>query len=229
MSDDTQTAATTETSTQPTETAVIKPTDKSFTPEQQEMVERIVKERLARAKTDKVAVRAELLKELGVKDIDDPKALDTVKGKLTAAEKAEEAAKTAEQKQIDQINQLMADLESEKQKSASAETARRADKLNARIETLATGLKAQVPADVVDYLQKHHAEGLTALMGEDGTINDKEAEKLLESVKKARPHWFGITAMGTMSLREGRTQDITTQQQNRGIAATQRAIKRGGF
>jgi hypothetical protein len=222
MPEDTQTQDKTQTNTTTTDTATTtqQTTPQTFT---QEDVDRIVKERLKRDGLSKTKVLEEFVKELGFEKADDLKA--TVKAK----KEADEAAKSAEQKQIDQINQLMADLDAEKKRAADIESARRADKINSKLEALASASKAQVPDDVVDYLHKNHAEDVNALLAEDGKFDDKAAHDLIEAVRKARTHWFGIQGMGTMSLREGKTTNMQQDQRQRGTAATQRAIKRGGF
>jgi hypothetical protein len=222
MPEDTQTQDKTQTDTTTTDTATTtqQTTPQTFT---QEDVDRIVKERLKRDGLSKTKVLEEFVKELGYEKADDLKA--TIKAK----KEADEAAKSAEQKQIDQINQLMADLDAEKKRAADIESARRADKINSKLEALASASKAQVPDDVVDYLHKNHAEDVNALLAEDGKFDDKAAHDLIEAVRKARAHWFGIQGMGTMSLREGKTTNMQQDQRQRGTAATQRAIKRGGF
>lgn len=209
--DQTTTDSTTATTTQAPQT---------FT---QEDVDRIVKDRLKRDGQSKQKVLEEFIKELGFEKADDLKA--TVKAKKDA----DEAAKSAEQKQIDEVNRLMAELDAEKKRAADIESARRADKIASKLEALASASKAQIPGDVVDYLQKHHAEDISKLMDESGTFDDKTAASLVEMVKKARAHWFGIAGMGTMSLREGKPVDMQNDQQQRGRVAISRAIKRGGF
>lgn len=180
-----------------------------------------------RVKEAKAAERKALLKELGYENVDDPEAVKTVKGKLTAAQQAEDAKKSAETLALEKITQLEKERDEAMAASQKALAQRRTDQLNGYLKELARDAKAQIPSDVVDYLNKNHAAEVEKLMGEDGKFDEKAAAPLLETVKKVRQHWFGITGMGTMSLREGRTVDVSQQEKARGTASTNRAIRKG--
>lgn len=202
MTDETtQTTDTKETT--PTPAAKPAPTlaEPTFT---QADIDRIVGERAKRAKETGIA---DLLKELGFEKPEDLKAI------VANAKKAEDEKKSDIQKLQDEIEKSKQRFEAERQRADSAEAARIADKVNSRIEAFAVKAKAQYPEDVVKFLRENHAEEVKALVGEDGSINDKATEKLLETVKKARPTWFGVTGPGSPSNRDGKppTPDVSKQ------------------
>lgn len=179
-----------------------------------------------RAKESAESTRRALLKDLGF-DPDDAKAIETIKGSLSAFKQSEEAKKTLEDKLQEQINTLTKERDDAKNAAAQAAALRRADLIDSRLKDLALTAKAQIPSDVIDYLNKHHAAEVSNLLNETNTFDEKAAAALIETVKKVRGHWFGIAGMGTMSLQEGRTTDISQQDKQRGVLSTTRAIKRG--
>lgn len=220
MSDETTTSAAATEGATTTTTQADSKTETKFT---QADIDKIAGNR---AKEAAASARKALLKELGF-DPEDAKAVDTLKGNLTAFKQAEDAKKTAEDKALERIAALEKERDEAKEAAVKLQTARRTDRLNGQLERLASAAKAQVPSDVVEYLNKHHADDVTKLLSDDDTFDEKAAAALMEAVKKARAHWFGITGMGTMSLREGRTIDVGKQDQQRGVISTQRAIRKG--
>lgn len=173
------------------------------------------------------AARKALLKELGIADVEDPKAVDTVKTKLTAAQQAEEAQKTEAQKLQDRITALEKERDTAAQKAAEALSKAVAERVNSRIESLAKDSRVQTPGDVVDYLEKHHTDELKSAATEDGKPDEKRIAELIEMVKKARPHWFAPGTPGSPSLRDALPG--TPVDKKKGTVSTFNAIKRGGW
>lgn len=205
MTDETKTT-TTETDKPKTEA---KP-ETGFTPDQQKLIDAEIGNARKKAKD---AARKELLKELGIEDAEDPKALETVKGKLTIAQQAEtakaaadEAAKTELQKAQDAIATAHKERDEAKQHAAEVEAKRIADKLNGRLESLASQERAIDPADVVVWLRNNKAADVAALMDDKESVNEVEAKKLLAEVRKAKAHWFkGAQGAGSPSMSGGQT------------------------
>lgn len=148
--------------------------------------------------------RKAILKDLGIENVDDPDAVKTVKGKLTAAQQAEDEKKTElerVQERVAAAEQRATDAEA---KALQLEAARIAERVDSKLEALARDAKVTTPEDVTLYLRTNHKDAVEALAGEDGKIDDKAAGKLLEEVKKARPHWFAVMGKGSPSNRDGR-------------------------
>jgi len=146
------------------------------------------------------AARKALLKELGL-DPEDPKAVDTVKGKLSAADEAEKAKMSAEEKALARIKELEAERDEAKTKAAEVESKRRTSLLNSEFKLLAKTTGGQFPDDVVEYARRTHAADIAALLGEDDTFDSKKAQSLIDSIKKERPNFFDTrkTVIGTGS------------------------------
>lgn len=152
------------------------------------------------------AARKALLKELGIENVDDPKAVETAKTKLTAAQQAEEAQKSELQKLQEANAKVLADLEAEKQLRLAAESKRIADKVDGRIESLATKSGALDATDVSRWLRENQKDAVGALVGDNEQIDDKKAAELIETARKAKPHWFaGAKGAGTGSHQTGTT------------------------
>lgn len=155
-------------------------------------------------KQAKDAARKELLKELGIED-DDPKAVEGIKGKLTAAQQAEEAQKSEAQKAADKITKLEADLEAAKLVSVEAETKRRATFVDSRLLSVVKDAKAVDANEVVQWLRDHQTADVDALYQDGDKFNDKGAEKLVTDFKKVKEHWFQRAGgVGSPSMMGGR-------------------------
>ncbi len=181
--------------------------------------------------TRKEAVAAErkrLYKELGIEDTDDPKALETVKGKLTAAEKAEEERLSDLDKATKRAEQAEAKAEAAEAKHAATEARRIADKVDGRIEALASKLpfNAVDPADVVAWLRNNHKEDMAGLVGDDEKIDEAKAVKLIEKVKAAKEHWFKKpSGVGSPSLSGGRSPQPNEDMNKTALAQLRRNIR----
>ncbi len=140
----------------------------------------------------------ELLKELG---LDNTEAL---KATVTDAQKRKQDEMTEAQKLQERIDKLTQERDNAAQRAQEVEAARIADKVNGKLEALATKARVEHPEDVVKFLRDNHSDDVKALIGEDGKIDDKAAERLLEVVKKARPNWFAVSGLGSPSNRDGR-------------------------
>lgn len=162
---------------------------------------------------------ADFLKELGV---DTPDALKATiadakkraEADMTEAQKAQ-AAKEAAEKERDEIR---AALEAERQ-------ARQAEKRNAAIERAAKD--AEAPEDVVTWAEKHAAELLAKTLTEDGAVDSKAVEKVVEACKQARPSWFKKTPKtpGSPSVAGGRSVEPDKAEKERIARIGQRAIR----
>lgn len=165
-------------------------------------------------KKAETSARNALLKELGFNP-DDPKVIEALKGKLTVAEQAEAAQKAAEDAKKDELQKMQERLtavekerDDEKAARSNGEVKRLADKLDGKLQTLATAERALPEAvdDVVTWLRKNKGEAVDALMDKDEKFNEAEAKKLLEEVRKAKAHYFqGARGAGSGSHSVGTT------------------------
>lgn len=151
-------------------------------------------------KEGKAAAVADLLKTLGVASPDDLKALieDARKRKeseLSESEKAKAELDREKKAKDDALTQL-----------AAERAERRNDRIATRVQEAATKLKANDVETVLMYARQKHAAALSAVMGEDGTIDDKKVNTLLETVKAEKPVYFTppLTVPGSQSNAGGR-------------------------
>ncbi len=142
-------------------------------------------ERLARAQRSAIT---DFLKEIG---FEKP---DQLKTALDAARKREQA-------EMSDAERLKAELETERQKSATAlEAAQRAETRrieavrNSAIHAAAIAANAKVPDDVLMWAS---SQDLSAMVDEDGKVDSKAIAKLIDTLKKERAHWFGNGGSGT--------------------------------
>lgn len=178
-------------------------------------------------KEAKAAARKELLKELGIED-DDPKAVEGIKGKLSAAQQAEDEKKTAEQKALDKITKLEADLEAAKLESAASETKRRATFVDSRLLSVVKDAKAVDANEVVQWLRDHQTADVDALYQDGDKFNDKGAEKLVADFKKAKEHWFTrASGVGSPSVMGGRPLQPDADMNKAALAQTRNRVRQG--
>lgn len=135
------------------------------------------------------AARKALLKELGL-DPEDPKAVELIKGKLTAAQQAEDAQKTSEQKALERIALLEQERDAALARETAAEAKRKTTLLDGKLETLASRAGGQFPVDVIEYARRTHADEVKALVNDADVFDDKKAQALIETIKKERPNFF---------------------------------------
>lgn len=128
------------------------------------------------------AAITDLLKTLGVETPDAAKTL------IEGARKSEEEKLTElqkAQKQLEAAQKKAADAEAEK---AKVEEERQNERIDAAITAAAKG--ATNPEDVVLHIRTRHADALAATV-KDGKADATALGKLIETVKKERPIWFG--------------------------------------
>jgi hypothetical protein len=182
----------------------------------QEQANKLIGE--ARKKGREAAV-ADLLKELGFEKADDLKALVTSAKERADAEKSEaqkaaEAKEAAEKKAADLAKQL-----------DDERAARRKDRLSASV--LAAAKEAEHPEDVLEWAERHAADKLTAVLKDDGSLDDKALEALMKAAKEARPAWFkgGRFVPGTGSHSGGRMVEPGKEAKDRARLLNQRRIR----
>jgi hypothetical protein len=190
-----------ETQTTPTETTTDKPVKPTSQPTEdapvltQKQVDAIMGN--TRKEASAAALSA-LAKELDFDSVDAMKA---------AAKEAQDLKKKSQsdlEKETERANKAEAKAAELEKRAQEIEAARIADKVNARIETLARNLKAKNPEDVVERLRSKRAEDVAKLVDDKGAIDDKAVEKLIADVKKDRPEWFSVSGPGSPSNKDGR-------------------------
>lgn len=133
--------------------------------------------------------------ELGVKNLDELKTVVSEFAKLKDGDKTESK----------KLSDKIADLE-KKQKEAEdrAQKAESASRLEKRNTKLLTAFKdAEHPADVIVWLEANAKTDLDAVQGEDGTVDDKKVQALVDRVRKERPTFFKKQGPGSLSNRDG--------------------------
>lgn len=141
---------------------------RTFTPEQQAEMDRIVGERAVRAKQSAIG---DLLKELGVEDV------GALKRQLDAQREAEEAEKT----ELEKAQERLAEMERQ-QRESDAATRDRLIRAEIRMQAAQMGFRN---ADIA-----YAAADLSAVdIGEDGEVSG--VKDALESLAKAEPYLVG--------------------------------------
>ncbi len=204
------------TASTPTQTGAANPgsTEAKFT---QADLDRLIDERVGRAEKRDATIKANLLKQLGLPDDANfdtlkttiEKARDIETANLSAAEKAEKAAADALKRATDLESQLNAER-----------AERRNDRIAAALSAAASKLHAKDTDDVLRYARDKHADILTAVMDESGTIDTKKVDTLLEKIKAEKSHYFGdgkATTQATM---------IPSNNGGRALSGDEAAMKR---
>lgn len=158
-------------------------------------IDKIVGKRAVEAKQ---AAITELLKELGFEKPDELKSL------VSEAKKRKETEMSEADKLRDALAKITTERDNAAQRAQEVEALRIADRVNSKLEALATKARVEHPEDVVKYLREYNADDVKGLVNEDGSVNDTAAAKLLEVVKKARPNWFAVSGLGSPSNNNGR-------------------------
>lgn len=136
------------------------------------------------AKDAKAKALENVLKDLGIEDLNQAKAI------IEAQKKKEDAEKTAAQKLAEQLQALQAQLESEKQERAKIELQSKLDKRDSSV--LALLVDARNPSDVLALLKLRHSN-LDNLMDESGKFDAVEADKIIAEFRKDNPYQFKDT------------------------------------
>lgn len=161
----------------------------------QDQVNAIVGERARRASESAVA---ELLKTLGVENVDGLKAL------LTEAQQRKEAEMTEAQKAQAEAEKARKEAEALKAALDAERQQRIADRRNARLVAAAHKAGMEVPDDIIVWAQNYAADKLAAVTNDAGDVDEKAVEKLIAACKEARASWFKSNAPGTLSNADGR-------------------------
>jgi hypothetical protein len=150
----------------------------------------------ARVKESAAAAINKLLAELGFDKADDLKAVVTVAKAKADAEKSE----------LEKANEKVAAFEKKAQeaeaRAAAVEKQRLVDRRDSAIEKALKG--ASKPAAVMAWINTYAKEDLTAVMADDGTIDDKKITVLVDKAKKELPELFKSSAPGSPSNNDGR-------------------------
>lgn len=156
-------------------------------------IDRIVQDRVKRAKQSGVN---DVLEKLGVESLDD----------LEAAYKAHKEREDAEKSEVERLNDRVERLQKDKA-DLMAQVQQEQEKRHTilREQALRSVAKsASDPEDVILWAKANQAEAFSAIVDEDGKVDSKAAEKIAEECKKAKPHYFGATAPGSPSNRDGK-------------------------
>lgn len=173
--------------------------DKRFT---QAEVDAMMGERAKRAAE---AAVSKLLTDLGYEKPEDLK-------KDTAAAKK---AKEEQMSELEKANEKLAAIEKAKLEAetqlANERQSRLLDRRNSAITAAAQKARAEAPDDVVLWAEKHAADQLAKVLKEDGSVDEKAVNTLIEKCRTERKNWFTGSAPGSPSNRDGRnpTPDLT--------------------
>jgi hypothetical protein len=150
------------------------------------------------------AARKALLKELGI-DPEDAKAVDTIKGKLTAAQQAEDAKKSVEEKNLEKIALLEKERDEAKSLAEKAQLERQIDKRNDAIKEAFSDpkLHCKQPVKLLKLVTLDHPEKVEAVM-KDGKLDEAAMKALIELGKKENPEYFTGGTPGSVSNSGGR-------------------------
>jgi hypothetical protein len=180
-----------------------------------------LKERLERARRTE---REALLKELGIEDPAADREL------LASARKRREDEKTEAQKATERADaekaradKATADFEAYK---AEQETKARLTTRDSAIKTALT--KENAKADkVLALLQVQHADVVSAVLKDDGTVDDSKVAALVKKAREVYPEDFGRGGVGVPSLRDGHTTDPGKEARSRAARTNDNVIRNG--
>ncbi len=151
-----------------------------------------------RAKRAAEAALGKLLGEVGYESVDALKR-DTVEArKKREAEMSEVEKAQLEKSQAEkERDEYKTTLENERQQ-------RRIDKRDSAIETAAQKARAQDARDVLLWAREYQRDQLEKAVGEDGTVDQKTVDGIIEACRLARKGWFTGSAPGSPSNNDGR-------------------------
>lgn len=165
---------------------------------------------------------ADLLKKSGATSLEDllsraAKAAELEQAQMTEAQKAQAIAEKALKERDEALQRL-----------TQREATFRQKELARAVEKAATAAKANDAETVYLYLKEKHGEALNAVMGEDGEVDTKTLDALLEKVKQEKAVYFTAPtqALGSISNLGGRPAlSSTTEAMKRASAMNQRIIR----
>ena len=186
MPDETTTTAETTEETTPT----AQPTEPKITPELQKKMDAVAANvRKEATATATAAARKALMEELGLNP-DDPKAVDTVKARLTAAQQAEDAKKSAETLALEKIAQLEKERDEAKAARTALELKSRLKDRDDEVKTALSAARCTNPVKVLGLLGVFQTAELAATLKEDGTLDKTKLTALVEAAKKEHKEYF---------------------------------------
>lgn len=183
----------------------------------QEQLDKIVGERAVQAKKSALS---DFLKELGLENPDDLKKI------ITERQQQEQASKTELQKAQDQAKTADDKYKALQQQLDAEKAARMADKRNAAVVTAAQKARANAPDDVVLWASAHLPDELAKTIDADGNIDEKAVNALIELVRKERKEWFGGTGPGSPSNAGGRTPEPSADAKKKAAQAQFQAVRK---
>lgn len=151
-----------------------------------------------RAKRAAEAAVAKLLADLGYEKPDD------LKRDTTEYRKKRDDEKTEAQKAQDDADQARKERDELKATLDNERKQRVIDRRNAAIESAATKARADVPRDVLVWAREYVPTELEATVGDDGTVDEKAVNAIIDKCKEARKGWFTGNAPGSPSNNDGR-------------------------
>jgi hypothetical protein len=150
-----------------------------------------------RAKRAAEAAITKLLTDVGYENIDGLKK-DTVEARkkreaeMSEAQKAQADAEAARKER----DEYKATLEAERQQ-------RKIDKRDNAVITAAQKARAQDDRDVLLWAREYQREQLEKAVSEDGTVDEKAVNAIIEACRLARKNWFTGSAPGSPSNSDG--------------------------
>lgn len=171
-----------------------------------------------------IAARKALLKELGL-DPDDPKAVETVKGKLTEAEKAADAKKSAEEKALEKIAALEQERDAAKADREKIIVERQLEQRDNTIKAALAELHCKNPQKVLVLVSADHKADVEAVLKDDGTVDAAKLKTLVDLGKKENPEFFTGGSPGSPSNSGGRAAPVDGDAQKRASATNQSYIR----
>jgi len=144
---------------------------------------------------------------------------NTLKARLDKLEKAEQERKQAEMTEVERATARAAELEAQlKQTAAEREVERKARLEDRRDNALAQSLASAgaIDADeLVLVLKAKHANDVSALMADDGTLDSDAIKALVDKTKAERAHNFQTSGVGSPSNRGGSVPSPASQDAQR--------------
>jgi hypothetical protein len=167
----------------------------TFTPEQQQYLDRLVgTARTEGRESGRRARETELLNAHNFSDLD---AMNAAINRGRQQQEGEQQAIPAIKTLQDQIAQLQTQLNA---KNAQELVAKR----SSGIEAAAKSLQAHDPADIAEWAAKNAKDEFEALVDPTtGAVDEAKAKAIVEKAKAAKPHWFKKQGGGTLSMQDG--------------------------
>jgi vacuolar-type H+-ATPase subunit I/STV1 len=204
--------------TQPTTPPVTQPAPNAATGDQVTLSSQALNDRLKRAQQSAIK---NLLKELGLSDVDTLKA--KVGGQPTQQQPAPET--NSELDELRQtLEQLKAESEQLKAEKEKAEQLRRDGLVNDAIKNAVKGVK--YPDDVVTLIRSSYKD-IAKAWKEDGTIDTTVITAAIEEARKARPEWFAPMTPGSPSNFGGTPPQVDQKKKEAAAKAQAAYVKRG--